>query len=139
MRINVVNKYKHKKTENDFPCHRPYILGNPYTHIKDKKTKAQYIVGTREEAIEKHKKDFLIAVGFDKEVQKEIDKMLHRLKKSEEINLVCYCAPKSCHCDTIKKYLLFKIDNSECEHCYDTGWASDGDRCVCVRKWDTGS
>ena len=43
---------------NAFKVHRGYALGNPYTHIKDKKTKAQVIVSTREEAIDRYKRYF---------------------------------------------------------------------------------
>ena len=37
--------------DNVYLIHRPYILSNPYTHIKDKKTKAMFIVSSKEEAI----------------------------------------------------------------------------------------
>ena len=38
---------------------RGSIWGNPYTHIKDRETKALYIVGTRKEAISKYKEYLL--------------------------------------------------------------------------------
>ena len=38
--------------KNVFKIHRPSIFGNPYTHIKNKKTKALVTVDSREEAIE---------------------------------------------------------------------------------------
>ena len=36
---------------NVFKIHRPSIFGNPYTHIKNKKTKALVTVDSREEAV----------------------------------------------------------------------------------------
>lgn len=138
MQINVVNKYKHKATSHDFYCGRGKnsVLGNPYTDIKDKKTKAEFIVDSREEAIIKHKQDFLKQITWNKDIQKEINKMLFHLKGNGVINLVCYCAPKSCHCDNIKEYLLERIEKSQCKHCYDVGESQDGSICICVRKWD---
>ena len=38
--------------DNVYLIHRPYTLSNPYTHIKDKQTKAMFVVSSREEAIE---------------------------------------------------------------------------------------
>ena len=46
----VVNKYK---SEYDVYIGRGSPWGNPFTHIKDKTTKAEFIVDTREESIEK--------------------------------------------------------------------------------------
>ena len=37
--------------ENVFIVHRPFVFGNPYTHIKNRETKALIKVSSREEAI----------------------------------------------------------------------------------------
>lgn len=140
MEINVVNIRKHKKTPHDWYCGRGKgsFLGNPFTHIRDKKTLACYIVNTREEAIEKHKEEFLVQVEINKDVKEEINKMLFHLKGHGILNLLCFCSPKSCHCDNIKEYLLERIEKAQCKHCYDVGEAQDGSKCICVRKWDMG-
>ena len=53
MAIIVYNRTKesHSDSPNNFRIYRPFALGNPYTHIKDKETKALYLVPTREDAI----------------------------------------------------------------------------------------
>ena len=44
--------------DNAFDVSRTNILGNPYTHIKERQTKAQVKVKTREDAIEYYKEYF---------------------------------------------------------------------------------
>ena len=48
----VVNKYK--ESYDVYIC-RGSKWGNPFTHISDKKTKAEFIVDTREQAIESYR------------------------------------------------------------------------------------
>ena len=91
--------------ENTYLIHRPYILANPYTHIKDKQTKALFIVKTREEAIEKYSSYFDIMYGRNVLFTKVIDEIYEKYKNGEEIKLGCYCAPKTCHGDIIAKKL----------------------------------
>ena len=46
-----INTETHTGDKNNYLIHRPHILGNPYTHIDDRKTLATYVVKTREEAL----------------------------------------------------------------------------------------
>lgn len=39
-------------------------------------------------------------------VMKELDKIMEILKRDDIIILGCFCAPKRCHGDTIKRYLM---------------------------------
>jgi hypothetical protein len=48
--IKVVNKYSHIPTSNDIYIGRGSILGNPYTHLPIKNTKAFIQYKTREES-----------------------------------------------------------------------------------------
>lgn len=105
MTITVVNKRKHKPTPHDFYCGRPSVLGNPYSHIKDKKTLAEFVVENREEAIEKHREYFYKEMEHNETMQKEFMKIQSHLEKFGKVNLVCWCSPAKCHCDTIKEYL----------------------------------
>ena len=50
--ITVVNKYKHTPTENDVYIGRGSVLGNPFTSIQDRQTKAEFICGSREESVD---------------------------------------------------------------------------------------
>lgn len=66
--------------------------GNPYSHKKE--TSAKFIVKTREEAIKKYEK-YLLS-------NKKLFNSLHELKGKR---LGCWCKPKSCHGDILKKYV----------------------------------
>lgn len=69
-------------------------FGNPYTHIKNKKTKAQFIVSSRKEALEKYRQYLL----SNEELLKEIETLRGKI-------LGCFCKPKPCHGDIIIEIL----------------------------------
>ena len=104
--ITVVNKYKHTPTENDVYIGRGSVLGNPFTSIKDRQTKAEFICDTREESVEKFKEYLL---GKIAEKDKKLCDELNRIYKMETVILVCFCKPKSCHGDFIKKIIESKL------------------------------
>ena len=92
--------------ENNYPIYRgASILGNPYTHLSVKDTKAMFQCKTREEAIEKYSEYFDIMYGNNIEFTKIIDEMYKKYKNGEDIYLECYCKPQSCHGDIIAKKL----------------------------------
>ena len=45
-------------------------------------------------------------------VQVEFLALVERVRKGEHIALACYCAPKKCHADIIKKYLEQYLENT---------------------------
>ena len=77
----VVNKYKESF---DVYIGRGSIWGNPFVIGKD---------GTREEVIEKYEQYYL--------ENKLLQSKIHLLKGKK---LGCFCAPKACHGDILKKY-----------------------------------
>lgn len=88
--------------DNNFLIHRPYIFSNPFTHIKDKKTKAKYVVGSREEAIELYEEYFDTMLETSPKFKAEWDKLYDAYKKYDEIFIGCYCSTnESCHGDII--------------------------------------
>lgn len=92
--------------ENNYPIYRGVsILGNPYTHLPIKDTKAMFQCKTREEAIEKYDKYFDIMYGNNIEFTKIIDEMYEKYKNGEDLFLECYCKPQPCHGDIIAKKL----------------------------------
>lgn len=102
MAIKVYNVTKEEYfDENTYLIHRPHILSNPYTHIKDKQTKALWITPTREDAIQKYSHYFDVMYGNDIKFTNIIDEIYEKYKKGEEIKLGCYCAPNTCHGDII--------------------------------------
>lgn len=88
--------------DNVFDVSRPNIMGNPFTHIKDRKTKALVKVKTREEAIEKYGKYFNKMLVLDKEFKEEFEKMVNACFNYDEVFFGCYCKmDESCHADVI--------------------------------------
>ena len=100
--IHVYNLTKEEHTgPNVFYCGRGSVLGNPWTHLADKKTKAKYIVKTREEAIEKYGHYFDVMCNSNLRFEKAVNDIYRKYKAGEDVYLGCYCYPKSCHCDII--------------------------------------
>jgi hypothetical protein len=77
--------------DNVYLIHRPFILSNPYTHIKDKQTKAMFVVNTRDEAIERYSHYFDIMYGKNIKFTQEFDEIYEKYRKGEDILLGCYC------------------------------------------------
>lgn len=92
-----------KKSKYDVYIGRPSKWGNPYTHIQDKITKAEFIVNTREEAIAKYKEYILNGEG------KHLLNDLHELKNK---TLGCWCSPQSCHGDVLIEIIEQTSNNS---------------------------
>lgn len=88
--------------ENVFLIHRPFIFSNPFTHIKDKKTKAKYVVGSREEAIDMYNDYFDTMVELSPMFKSEWNKLYDAYNKFDEIYLGCYCGTNEpCHGDIL--------------------------------------
>ena len=107
MAIFVYNRTKedHTDKENNYPIYRPSILSNPYTHIKDKKTLAMFVVRSRDEAIDRYSAYFDRMYSGNKPFRYIIDEIYEKYKNGEDIYLECYCAPLRCHGDVIKEKL----------------------------------
>ena len=73
---------------------RPSEWGNPFTHIKNKKTLATHIVASRKEAVEQYRKWIL-----------EQPYLLVKLETLKGKKLGCVCAPKLCHGDVLVKMI----------------------------------
>lgn len=91
-----VCKREHEPTKHDVYIGRGSVFGNPYSHLDSKYKIIK--VATREEAITKFE------LMMDKKLnqknstlRKETLKLLNRLKKGENLYLVCYC-PSNCSC-----------------------------------------
>jgi hypothetical protein len=92
----VVNKYKHIPTDKDVYCGRGSIFGNQFIIGKD---------GGREEVIVKHKQYVFKRIEQDKE-------FLQKILDLKDHNLVCFCKPKACHCDTYIE-IIDKFDKND--------------------------
>ena len=78
-----------KKDKYDVYIGRPSKWGNPYTHIRDRVTKAEFVVESREKAIEKYKTWFLAQPDLVAQAKVELRGKV----------LGCWCHPKKCHGD----------------------------------------
>ena len=105
--IYVYNRTKEDFSwhENNYPIYRPSILSNPYTHIKDKKTLAMFVVKSRDEAIDRYESYFDRKYKGNAPFKYLIDEIYNKYKNGEDIYLECYCKPERCHGDIIKEKL----------------------------------
>ena len=82
------------KDSYDVYIGRPSKWGNPYTHLKDKETLAEFVVSTREEAIAKYR-EYILGKP----------ELLNDLHELEGKILGCWCKPDSCHGDVLLELL----------------------------------
>ena len=88
--------------ENVFDVSRPNILGNPYTHIKDRETKALVKVRNRDEAIDLYSPYFDKMYETDEVYRQEVDRLYEAFKTFDEVYIGCYCkTSERCHSDII--------------------------------------
>ena len=93
--------------DNAFDVCRPSIFGNPYTHIKERKTLAQVVVDSREEAISLYDKYFDKMYERNTDFHNAFDRMYDAYKKFDVLYLGCFCdVNESCHGDIIAKKLM---------------------------------
>ena len=83
-----------RKNDYDVYIGRGSKWGNPFTHIKDRNTKAEHIVATRTEALNRYR-----------EWIKEQPMLLNSLEELRGKRLGCYCKPKTCHGDILVELL----------------------------------
>ena len=80
-----------KKEPYDVLIDRSTEWGNPFTHISDRKTRAKYIVSSRDEAISEYQKWVLSQPELIEKIKKELKGKI----------LGCHCKPKKCHGDIL--------------------------------------
>lgn len=99
MAITVVNKYKEP---DHIYCGRGSALGNPFFMTRNSQQQRDYVCDLYEEY-------------FQNQVERKVTVFMAALLDIQNkamkgnVNLGCFCAPKRCHCDTIKKYVDNKL------------------------------
>jgi hypothetical protein len=77
----------------------PELFGNPFTSIRGKKTKAEFIVDSLDECLDKHNIYFINRVETDEIFRKAV------LNLRGE-SLICYCRESArCHVDNIIEWI----------------------------------
>ena len=107
--IHVYNRKVETHHTNNFYIGRGSPLGNPYTHITDKKTKAIYQAKDRDDAIDKYSHYFDLMYGSNLAFTSAIDRIYELYKTGEDVYLECYCKPERCHGDVIKEKLESRL------------------------------
>lgn len=108
---------------NSFYIGRGSILGNPYTHIKDRKTKAIYEVKDRDEAIDRYSDYFDLMYGSNIAYTKAIDEIYDIYKSGNDVYLGCFCKPLRCHGDIIKEKLEKRLIREKIKEKRDAMWS----------------
>lgn len=103
--IYIYNRRTETHNKNDFYIGRGSVLGNPYSHIKDRKTKAIYEAKDRDDAIDKYSYYFDLMYGSNKAFTQAIDEIYEVYKSGDDVFLGCFCKPLRCHGDVIKEKL----------------------------------
>jgi len=106
--IEIKNlKYDQPSEPFDVKVDRTSPLGNPFAMTSEKE---------RTNVCEKFE-DFFEDLIQDKETFIEENKSLEKLKnlynEHKHLRLFCWCAPKKCHAETIKKYILSECSDIE--------------------------
>ncbi len=107
--VKVIHKKDTNKYEDVIYIGRGSALGNPYTSIKGRDTLAQFVVDSRKESIECFRKYLLDCIEKKEEKVCNLLNQIYTLALEGEVYLSCYCKPKSCHGDVIKKIIEDKI------------------------------
>ena len=111
-RLTVVNRYNHEATSNDVYIGRGSPFGNPYSHLASD-FKDTIKCNNREESIELFKEYFNDIVNGcgckNKPLRQKLRDIIIKIKLGGEVNLVCFCKPKTCHGDIIRNYILKEL------------------------------
>ena len=108
--IKVINHHHLCLGDNEY-IGRGSPLGNPFSHRDN--TKAKHKVETRDDAIKAYAVWLMDRLQEgNQEVISELDRLATIAMSTGKLNLRCYCAPKACHGDVIRKVLLEAIDDS---------------------------
>lgn len=132
--IFIVNKYKHTPTNLDVYIGRGSILGNPFTSIKDKKTKAEFVCDSRKESISQFQEYITKEISLKNlEICAELNR-IWLMAKEGHVYLVCFCKPKDCHGDIIKQLIESKMNKVTYPNLWDEDTTHNYDK-VAVVKW----
>lgn len=95
--IRIVNKYKEP---NHIYCGRGSPLGNPFVlHDPSNSTERDKVCDQYAEYFKQK-----VAEHADHTFTGELVR-IEDMARAGDINLGCFCAPRRCHCETIKTYI----------------------------------
>jgi hypothetical protein len=101
--IEICNLRKEKPSQPyDVRVDRQSILGNPF-YMKDESSR-DTVCNKYQMYFDKQIKDSKTA--FSKVFQVELQRLMSIYRDNGVLRLFCWCSPKRCHAETIKKYIL---------------------------------
>jgi len=103
--VSILNLRRYKpQNEWDVKVDRSSVLGNPY-HLK---TEAGI-----NDVCEKYAEYFYRQAANNPAFKMELDRLIALYKKYGKLNLFCWCAPKRCHAETIRKYIFESLSGMD--------------------------
>ena len=102
IKMIFIKNLRNEKPNNpyDFKVDRTSVLGNPYYMFDE---------CMRDEVCNKYEMYFYKKLKTDAAFKSELVKILRAYKLYGKVNLFCWCYPKRCHAETIKKWLEKEI------------------------------
>ncbi len=85
-------------------CDRKTALGNPFYMANESQ---------RIEVCNKFEAYLPEAYATDRVIRSEITNIAMHVESGQNVLLQCHCAPKRCHCDSIKSFVLNLINKPE--------------------------
>lgn len=82
---------------------RPSPLGNPFSHVPSEL--AEFRVASRDEAVDRYEPWLREKLKYDVVVRRAFDELVSFYLAFGELTLICWCAPKKCHAEIIKKMI----------------------------------
>ena len=95
--ITVGRVNKPKQGAIDIRIDRATALGNPY-FMKGE--------SMRNDVCDKYRVHLMDKAGVDVPMTKELIRIIKLVKAGIDVNLQCHCAPKRCHGDEIKDFVI---------------------------------
>ncbi len=106
-RVRVANKgTEHPRVgEYTYYVGRPTALGNPFKAYRESQ---------RDTVVDRYDEWLRTRMRTDNQVSRRVLEMVGLVKSGHNITLQCWCAPKRCHADVIKKVMeeLMENDNA---------------------------
>ena len=101
--IGNIKTYRYDGTNLPIKVDRSSLLGNPFP---------MRVETDRNRVCDLYQQHFneLISSQKNYRFMKELDR-IYELSKTKDIVLLCWCAPKRCHAETIKRYLEERLEN----------------------------
>ena len=96
--ITINNMDEKQPTEVfDIRVDRKTIFGNPF-RINDE--------SERDKMLDRYEEYFYQRLENDADFRNAVNYLIEVYKKYGKLNLFCWCYPKRCHSETIRKYIL---------------------------------